>query len=67
MTSYLATTPGGRTAVVAPAFTAGANTTVVLAIQTLRLLVMTLLAPPAISYLVKRRIRVSGNPEEIVD
>ena len=67
LTSYLATTPGGRTAVVALAFTSGANTTVVLAIQTLRLLVMTLFAPPVISYLVSRKITVSADPEEIVD
>lgn len=43
--AYLATTPGGLYAVVAVAFGAGANTTFILAVQSLRLLVMVLLAP----------------------
>jgi membrane AbrB-like protein len=43
--SYLATTPGGIFAVVAVAFGASANTTFILAVQGLRLLVMVLLAP----------------------
>jgi membrane AbrB-like protein len=43
--AYLATTPGGLYAVLAAAFGAGADTTFILAVQTLRLLVMILLAP----------------------
>jgi uncharacterized protein len=43
--AYLATTPGGLFAVLAVAFGAGANTTFILAVQGLRLLVMVLLAP----------------------
>jgi hypothetical protein len=43
--SYLATTPGGFFAVLAVAFGSGANTTFILAVQALRLLVMVLLAP----------------------
>ena len=43
--AYLATTPGGLYAVLAAAFGAGADTTFILAVQTLRLLVMVLLAP----------------------
>jgi membrane AbrB-like protein len=44
--AYLATTPGGLYAVLAVAFGAGADTTFILAVQTLRLFVMILLAPP---------------------
>jgi membrane AbrB-like protein len=43
--AYLATTPGGLYAVLAVSVGAGANTTFILAVQTLRLLVMVLLAP----------------------
>ncbi|HEX6025181.1 MAG TPA: AbrB family transcriptional regulator [Solirubrobacter sp.] len=46
--SYLATTPGGIYAVLAVAFGAGANTTFILAVQGLRLLVVVLLAPVAV-------------------
>jgi membrane AbrB-like protein len=46
--AYLATTPGGLYAVVAVAFGAGANTTFILAVQALRLLVAVLLAPLAV-------------------
>jgi uncharacterized protein len=49
--AYLATTPGGLYAVLAVAFGAGANTTFILAVQGLRLLVMVLVAP-----LVVRRV-----------
>src|SRR4051794_16597951 len=52
--AYLATTPGGLYAVLAIAFGAGANTTFILGVQTLRLLVAVLLAPLA----VRRMIRV---------
>ncbi len=50
--AYLATTPGGVYAVLAIAFGAGANTTFILATQSLRLLVMVLLAPLAVRRLV---------------
>src|SRR3954447_20917932 len=51
--AYLATTPGGLYAVLAVAFGAGANTTFIVAVQSLRVLVMVVLAPLA----VKRVIR----------
>jgi membrane AbrB-like protein len=53
--AYLATTPGGLYAVLAAAFGAGANTTFILAVQGLRLLVMVLLAPLAVRTLVRSR------------
>jgi membrane AbrB-like protein len=52
--AYLATTPGGLYAVLAVAFGAGANTTFIIAVQTLRVLVMVLLAPVAVRWLVPR-------------
>lgn len=52
--AYLATTPGGLYAVLAAAFGTGADTTFVIAVQTLRLFVMILLAP-----LVVRRLATS--------
>jgi membrane AbrB-like protein len=55
--AYLATTPGGLYAVLAVAFGAGANTTFILAVQILRLLVAVLLAPLAV-----RRIARMGRP-----
>jgi membrane AbrB-like protein len=55
--AYLATTPGGLYAVLAVAFGAGANTTFILAVQILRLLVAVLLAPLAV-----RRIARAGRP-----
>src|SRR4051794_29453500 len=55
--AYLATTPGGLYAVLAVAFGAGANTTFILAVQILRLLVAVLLAPLAV-----RRIARVGRP-----
>jgi membrane AbrB-like protein len=55
--AYLATTPGGLYAVLAVAFGAGANTTFILAVQVLRLLVAVLLAPLAV-----RRLARSGRP-----
>lgn len=47
--AYLATTPGGLYAVLATAVGAGANTTFIVAVQGLRLLVMVLLAPVAVN------------------
>ena len=46
--AYLATTPGGLYAVLAIAFGAGANTTFIVAVQSLRVLVMVVLAPLAV-------------------
>ena len=54
--SYLATTPGGLYAVLAAAFGTGADTTFVIAVQTLRLFVMVLLAP----LVVRRSARLTG-------
>jgi membrane AbrB-like protein len=53
--AYLATTPGGLYAVLAAAFGTGADTTFVIAVQTLRLFVMVLLAPLAVRHLTRRR------------
>src|SRR3954447_13479575 len=50
---YLATTPGGLYAVLAAAFGTGADTTFVIAVQTLRLFVMVLLAPVVVRRLVR--------------
>ncbi len=50
--AYLATTPGGLYAVLAAAFGSGADTTFVVAVQGLRLLVMILLAPVAVRLVV---------------
>jgi membrane AbrB-like protein len=55
--AYLATTPGGLYAVLAVAFGAGANTTFIVAVQGLRVLVMVLLAPVAVRLLVGRPAR----------
>jgi len=53
--SYLATTPGGLYAVLAVAFGAGANTTFVVAVQTLRVIAMVLLAPLAVRLMLRAR------------
>jgi uncharacterized membrane protein AbrB (regulator of aidB expression) len=50
--AYLATTPGGLYAVLAVAVGAGANTTFIVAVQGLRLVVMVLLAPVAVRHLI---------------
>ena len=52
--SYLATTPGGLYAVLAVAFGAGANTTFIVAVQTLRVFAMILLAPAAVRWTLER-------------
>ena len=59
--SYLATTPGGLYAVLAVAFGAGANTTFIVAVQTLRVFAMILLAPAAVRWTL-RRARRSSRP-----
>jgi membrane AbrB-like protein len=53
--AYLATTPGGLYAVLAIAFGSGADTTFVLAVQVLRLLVMIVLAPAVVRLLIRPR------------
>jgi len=60
--AYLATTPGGLYAVLAAGFGAGADTTFVLAVQTLRLFVMILLAPAIARRIAGRRFarRIAG-------
>jgi uncharacterized protein len=61
--AYLATTPGGLYAVLAAAFGTGADTTFVIAVQTLRLFVMVLLAPVVVRRLVGReRASAPGRP-----
>jgi uncharacterized protein len=54
--AYLATTPGGLYAVLAVAFGAGANTTFIIAVQGLRVLVMVLLAPVMVRWLIPRAV-----------
>ncbi|TQS40971.1 AbrB family transcriptional regulator [Cryptosporangium phraense] len=54
---YLATTPGGLYAVLATATSTGADTTLILTVQVLRLLVMLLLAP-AVAALLSRSKRL---------
>ena len=57
--SYLATTPGGLYAVLAVAYGAGADTTFIVAVQSLRVVAMVLLAPLAVRWLLRRgRVRV---------
>ena len=57
--AYLATTPGGLYAVLAVAFGAGADTTFIVAVQTLRVVAMVLLAPLAVRWMLRaRRARV---------
>jgi uncharacterized protein len=48
--AYLATTPGGLYAVLAVAFGAGANTTFIVGVQSLRVIAMVLLAPLAVRW-----------------
>ncbi len=52
--AYLATTPGGINAVLVTAFAAGANTSLVFALQGLRLFIMVLAAPPLVRWLLAR-------------
>jgi membrane AbrB-like protein len=60
--AYLATTPGGLYAVLAAAVGAGANTTFIVAVQGLRVVVMVLLAPIAVRWLVSRPRRPAAGP-----
>jgi len=53
--AYLATTPGGINAVLVTAFAAGAHTSFVFAVQTFRLFVMVLAAPPLVGWLIRRQ------------
>lgn len=63
--AYLATTPGGIYAVLATAVGSGADTTFVLAVQTLRLLLMLLAAPPLVRLLGRRERSSSGTQQRI--
>jgi membrane AbrB-like protein len=56
--AYLATTPGGLYAVAAAALGTGADSTFIIAVQSLRLLVMVLLAPAAVRWVVGRPARL---------
>jgi hypothetical protein len=58
--AYLATTPGGLYAVLATAVASGANATFVLAVQSLRLFVMVLAAPPIIRRLAASPVRAQA-------
>lgn len=60
--AYLATTPGGLYAVLAAAVGAGANTTFIIAVQGLRVVVMVLLASIAVRRLVSRPRRPAAGP-----
>lgn len=53
--AYLATTPGGINAVLVTAFASGANTSLVIGVQGLRLFVMVLAAPLIVRALLNRR------------
>jgi uncharacterized protein len=59
MDAYLATTPGGLYAVLAAALGAGANTTFIVAVQSLRVVVMVVLAPVAVRRLIGRPAAVA--------
>jgi uncharacterized protein len=52
--AYLATTPGGLYAVLALAYGAGADTTFIVAVQSLRVVAMVLLAPLAVRWTLNR-------------
>jgi membrane AbrB-like protein len=60
--AYLATTPGGLFAVAAVAVGAGANSTFILAVQALRILVMVLFAPVAVRWLTRDHARAGAVP-----
>jgi membrane AbrB-like protein len=60
--AYLATTPGGLYAVVALAYGAGANTTFIVAVQSLRVIAMVLIAPLAVRWTLKLRQPRRGAP-----
>jgi membrane AbrB-like protein len=54
--AYLATTPGGINAILVTSFAAGANSTLVFAVQTIRLFAMVLIAAPLVAWLLSERI-----------
>ena len=54
LTAYLATTPGGINAVTVTSMSAGTNTTLVVAVQTVRLLATLLLGPPLVGWWTRR-------------
>ncbi len=63
---YLATTPGGLYAVLPIAYGSGADTTFVLAVQSLRLLAMILAAPAVVAWLVRSEER-RGVPDDVAE
>ncbi len=64
LTAYLATTPGGIESVTVAALDSGADTTVVLAVQLVRLLLVVIVGPPLVRWLSSRRESgTAGNPE----
>jgi uncharacterized protein len=58
--AYLATTPGGLYAVLAVAYGAGANTTFIVAVQSLRVVAMVLLAPLAVRWMLNHSRAAAG-------
>jgi len=57
--AYLATTPGGINAVLVTAFASGANTSLVIGVQGVRLFLMVLAAPFLVRFLVRRHTRAT--------
>ena len=57
--AYLATTPGGINAVLVIAFASGANTSLVIGVQGVRLFIMVLAAPVLVRFLVRRHARLA--------
>lgn len=57
--AYLATTPGGINAVLVTAFASGANTSLVIGVQGVRLFIMVLAAPVLVRFLVRRHARLT--------
>jgi membrane AbrB-like protein len=58
--AYLATTPGGLPAVLAASVGLGANTTFVVSVQVLRVLIMVVAAPPLVRFVARRDNVQSG-------
>jgi len=64
--SYLAMTPGGLSVVAATAYGAGADTALIAAIQTVRLLFMLAVSPLLVGAAVRRFSRRLGGDETVV-
>ncbi len=61
--AYLATTPGGIYAVLAVAFGASASSTFIIAVQSLRVIAMVLIAPLAVRLMLRSGPSGSGRPD----